>query len=79
MIKTTTQHDVLRYVYNETTKAENPEIERQIICDDEKSELFVAFTETKGKLEETFFEPSQKSIEAILSFSKLYNKMETAR
>ena len=47
MIKTTTQHDVLRYVYNETSKEENPEIEQQIICDDEKSQAFFEFTETK--------------------------------
>ncbi len=79
MIKTTTQHDVLRYVYNETSKKENSEIEQQIICDDEKSQAFFEFTDTKRKLEETFFEPSKKSIDAILAFSKLYDKLETAR
>lgn len=79
MIKTTTQHDVLRYVYNETSSEENTEIEKQIICDDEKSESFFEFTETKRKLEETFFEPSKKSIDAILAFSKLYSKLETAQ
>ena len=79
MIKTATQHDVLRYVYNETSKEENLEIESRIICKDEVADEFFEVTETKRTLEENLYEPSKKSIDEILAFSKMYHKLETAR
>ena len=79
MIKTLTQHDVVRYIYNETDKSENLTIEKEIVCNDNTADEFYQLTESKRTLDEGLYTPSQKSIDNILSFSKMYSKIETAQ
>lgn len=79
MIKTITQHDVVRYLYNETNATENQMIEKDIICSDKTADEFYQLTDIKRTLEEGMYTPSKKSIDNILSFSKMYSKIETAQ
>ena len=73
MIKTFTQNDLIRYIYQETTKEENTEIENALIFDDglldELNELQLT-VDGISKIERS---PSQKSIDNILSYSKSYD------
>lgn len=78
MIKTTTQHDIVRYIYNETTSNEDRMIEGKIICNEKTADEFCQLNETKRTLDEGLYTPSQKSIDNILSFSKMYSKIEAA-
>lgn len=79
MIKTLTQHDVVRYLYNETDKSENQTIEKDIVCNEKTADEFYQLSASKRTLEEGLYTPSQKSIDNILSFSKMYSKIETAQ
>ena len=76
MIKTITQNDIVRYIYNETTSSEGQMIEKDIVCNDETADAFYQLNESKRTLEEGLYTPSQKSIDNILSFSKMYSKIE---
>lgn len=79
MIKITTQNDILRYVYNETSSEENKQIENKIICGDGAADEFYQTTATKQLLDETLYEAPQSAVDAILSVSKLYDKIEAAK
>ncbi len=73
MIRTFTQDDVIRYVYNETSEEENNEIEKAMLCD---PELQIAFKEIRGiknRLDEAVKSPSDKVTNNILNYSKTLN------
>ena len=70
MIKTFTQDDLIRFLYQETTEEENLELKRALKHD---SELALQFNELKAtikNLDDTLIEPSQKVIDNILNYSK---------
>ncbi len=73
MIKTFTRNDLIRYIYQETTKEENTEIENALIFDealcDELGDLQLTVNGL-GRIERS---PSKGSIDKILSYSKYYN------
>lgn len=73
MIRTITQNDVLRYTYNETSQLENKQIQNDILINDDLSDTFYEVSETKSILDSISLEPSQKSIDAILAYSRSTN------
>lgn len=70
MIKTTTQNDLVLYAYNENGLLDADRIQRSIDGDPLAREEFNEIIETFNMLKELQLEPSEKSIEKILAFSR---------
>ena len=73
MIKTFTQDDLVRYIYQETTAEETIEIETALIFDEGLSESYSELSKTVDLLRQVQVKPSESSIEKILSYSRSYD------
>lgn len=73
MIKTFTQDDVLRYLYDEVTIKESKELEQALICDSELQETYKKFSSLKRQLNAVIKTPSQTVVQSILNYSKNFN------
>jgi hypothetical protein len=69
MIQTFTADDVLRYLYDETTEEENLLIQDALLHDPEMLECYLEMLDVKLGLEQSYLEPSQKTIDNILAFA----------
>jgi hypothetical protein len=67
MIKTLTEHDVLKFVYEKTS---NPSLENEITINDNLLNEFVELEKAKGLLDALSLEPSKSTIDSILNYSK---------
>ncbi len=70
MIQTFTQHDVIRYVYQETTEEENLMIQDGLVHDSEMLEFYLDMLDVKAGLDKSFQQPSERSIDNILAYSR---------
>ena len=70
MTKTTTPNDLVQYIYKELTAEQRQEFYTQCMIQTELYGLTESLKEVKNVIEQTLFEPSQKSIDAILNYSK---------
>lgn len=75
MIKTTTQHDVLKCLYNEASKEETKRTEQELLCNNDLAEFYVDVALVKEELDKVQYEPSSQSLENILNFSRSYVKV----
>ena len=73
MTKTFTHDDLIRYVYNETTKEENHEIKEAIACDAVLMEQLSELQKLKEQMDGSMKSPSEKTINNILEYSKDVN------
>lgn len=73
MIKTFTQDDLVRYIYKETTAEENSEIEQAMLFDEVLAEDYAELSSVVSALDGAQKEPTQLSVDAILSYSKSYH------
>lgn len=73
MIKTFTQDDVVRYIYEETSEEENAEMISAMLFDDELAETYASFRDIISSLDLATKEPSDKTIDAITGYSKSYH------
>ena len=73
MIKTFTQDDLVRYIYQETTAEESVEIEMALIFDEALAEKYNGLMKTVNLLTEVKVKPSDQSIDKILSYSRSYD------
>jgi hypothetical protein len=74
MIQTFTQHDVIRYVYQETTEVENNLIQDGLIHDPEMLEFYLDMLDVQAGLNRSYQEPSERSVENVLAYSRDTNK-----
>ena len=74
MAKNYTENDLLRYLYDELSEKEKLEIESQLLIDNQLNKAFVQLQNGKANLEQLAQEPSETSIDIILTYSQ-----ETAR
>jgi len=74
MIQTFTQHDVIRYVYQETTEEENLMIQDGLVHDTEMLEFYLDMLDVKAGLDKSFQQPSERSIDNILAYSRNYTE-----
>jgi hypothetical protein len=74
MIQTFTQHDVIRYVYQETTEVENNLIQDGLIHDPEMLEFYLDMLDVQAGLNKSYREPSERSVENVLAYSRDTNK-----
>lgn len=72
MIKTFTRDELIRYIYGESTKSETDEIVSSVLCDNEVNAEFDAITDVKQELDRVKEEPSNRSINNILSYSRRF-------
>lgn len=73
MIKTFTQDDLVRYIYQETTAEESIEIETALIFDDALAERHKELSNAVDMLNGWKMKPSDESVDKILSYSKSYD------
>lgn len=73
MIKTFTQNDVIRYVYQETSERETREIRKALLCDARLEEIYKEILSVKAELNKAQKNPSDKVINNILNYSKSLN------
>jgi hypothetical protein len=72
MIKIFTQNDVIRLVYNEVNDEERDEILHALIKDNDLALFYAELLELESSMLSLQVEPSQKSIDDIINFSKTY-------
>jgi hypothetical protein len=69
---TSTQDDVVRYLYNETTAFENASIEEALLYDKEMLDFYLDLTDLKLGLDQVLISPPDRAIERILDYSRNY-------
>lgn len=79
MTKTFTQNDVIRYIYQETTADENLEIQQAMLFDSELANAYKILKQTIEALNEISLQPSDKSIEHVLTYSKSINLQDISK
>ncbi len=69
---TSTQNDVIRYLYNETSNQENSCIEMALLYDKELLDFYLDCADLKSGLDKIELSPSDRAIEQIFNYSKNY-------
>ncbi len=70
MVKNYTENDLLRYLYGELSEKEQLEIESQLLIDNQLNKAFVQLQNGIANLEQLAQEPSETSIDIILTYSQ---------
>lgn len=70
MAKNYTENDLLRYLYDELSEKEKFEIESQLLLNNQLNKAFVKLQNGKANLEQLAQEPSETSIDIILTYSQ---------
>lgn len=73
MTKTFTEHDLIRYLYRETSEKEERELSNALLCDSELRALYSELCAMKSRLEDTVLEPSSRTVQNILSYARGVN------
>jgi hypothetical protein len=66
----TQKNDIIRFVYAETTVAENETLMQALLVDDELYDFYMKCAFTKESMDKMKFAPSEKCIDNILNYSK---------
>lgn len=69
---TSTQNDVIRYLYNETSNQENSYIEDALLYEKDMLEFYLDCADLKSGLDKVQLSPSDRAIETILNYSRHY-------
>lgn len=69
---TSTQDDVVRYLYNETSALENASIEEAMLYDKQTLDFYLELAELKLELDHALVSPPDRAIERILDYSRNY-------
>lgn len=72
MIKTFTRDEIIRYIYGETTNTETEEIVNDVLCNHEVNSEFDELANLKKQLDNIKEEPSKRSIDNVLNYSRLF-------
>ena len=72
MIKTFTQDDVVRYVYEETSAEENLLIEDALMTESSMMTFFLETLEMRALLNKIERKPRQSTVDSILNYSRNY-------
>lgn len=73
MIKTFTQDDVIRYVYEETTDEENQIIEETLVEDPDLLMFYLDIVDLKEGLDRVEKQPSERAVQHILAYSRSFS------
>lgn len=70
MTKTFTEHDLIRYLYHETSEKEEKELSNALLCDSELLALYNEISAVKRMMDDAVLEPSSQTILNILSHAR---------
>lgn len=73
MIKTSTQNDIVRYIYKETSPEENQQIELSLLVDHEVIDQYNETLAAVNSLRSFIATPSDRCVKSILAYSKNAN------
>ena len=73
MIKTFTQNDVIRFVYDEVDAIEHSQFKSLLLIDSSFHQLYTKYSKMKTRLDKTPLEPSENVINRILMYSKSFS------
>lgn len=79
MIQTFTHNDLIRYAYNETTDVENQQIEEVLAHEPEMLNYYLNVVDIQCALSEVKPEPSEQSVQNILSYSANHHLSQIRR
>lgn len=65
-----TQNDLIRYIFKETTRGEDSEIENELLVESDLIDFYIDVSDVVRKVKELKLEPSEKTIQAILDYSR---------
>lgn len=71
-IFTSTQNEIIRYVYNETSPSENLLIEEWIATDTENLDFYLDCVQLKEEMDQIVLVPKDITLERIFNYSKNY-------
>ena len=74
MTKTFTQNDLIRFIYHETSEAEEKELNKALICDSELQSQYKELVAVKGQLDVSQLEPSAVAVQNILSYARCFEE-----
>lgn len=69
---TSTQNEIIRYVYNETSPSENLLIEEWIAGDTENLDFYLDCLQLKEEMDQIVLVPKDVTLERIFDYSKNY-------
>jgi len=69
---TSTQNEIIRYVYNETSPSENLLIEEWIAGDTESLDFYLDCLQLKEEMDQIVLVPKDITLERIFNYSKNY-------
>ncbi|WP_266368482.1 hypothetical protein [Tellurirhabdus rosea] len=78
MIKTFTNDDVIRYVYEETTSEENHLIEDALMAEPDLMLFYLDTLEIKMLMNKIERQPSERTLQNIFEFSRNYSGSPSA-
>ena len=73
MTKTFTQDDLVRFIYEDTTKEERIQLQNALVCDAELLECYKRLLEIKNDLDQGLVSPPKSVIDAAFSYSRSLN------
>jgi hypothetical protein len=73
MIKTFTQEDLIRYIYNEAPAALHEQIEQAICFDEELAQQYTELAKAKQSVDKLSRQPGAGAIANILAYSRNYS------
>jgi hypothetical protein len=76
MNKTSTELDIIKYIYNELNQEEKAQIDYQTIISSKTLELMCGFKDVKNSLDNIVLLPKDSIINNIKNFSKSFNLTE---
>ncbi|ADQ17715.1 hypothetical protein [Leadbetterella byssophila] len=69
---TSTQNEIIRYVYHETSPSENEWIEEQIAGDTDNLDFYLDCLQIKEEMDQIRLVPQDQTLERIFSYSRNY-------
>jgi hydroxyethylthiazole kinase-like sugar kinase family protein len=72
MIRTTTENDLLRFLYNELNEQKMAEVQTAIFASPALQEKLNELKQVKDELNQVVYKPSKSVLNNILNFSKGY-------
>lgn len=74
MIKTSTDSDIVKYIYNQFNNKEKIDFESKLLFDSNLNNLIEDYYFIIDEIEKIDLKPNKKLLENIMSFSKSYVK-----
>ena len=74
MIKTSTDSDIVKYIYNQFNNKEKIDFESKLLFDSNLNNLIEDYYLIIDEIEKIDLKPNKKLLENIMSFSKSYVK-----